>query len=325
MAFCGTCGASLEVDEKFCGHCGTAAPDIAPPSDSDSSQGVDLLPEGLPQPVETIDVIDKQDTDKLKAKQESAPPIQQPPEAPSSGTIPPASQAAPANISSGSRTGLWIAYTIVGGIFALAMLVIAVAGVIYFTEKDNATNLTHNSKQIQNQTSEVTDTVETSKTSTPAPAPVPATSVILNFEEADLSWDEDGKIITERPGDENPGNHLLLFTGEEGDTGFFLPFKISNAHQASKLSFRVQVPAEADINGDSVTFRARIYDSDFNSRFTTASVKPANRWQEVTIELNDIGSLREAISIDVLGAISPIFFDDFRLQPGTSTVVSGLK
>ena len=127
-------------------------------------------------------------------------------------------------------------------------------------------------------------------------------------------WDSSGRVVKEPS---NPQNLVMRITGEE--MGFECPLNLPAAVQSVRVSFRILVPIGLKFdpevpNAKGVRLRVRLYQKGGSSGFQERIIAPAQDWQQVHFDFDNIGSGRAQLGIEALWHADSIYFDDIQLS-----------
>src|SRR5215471_15130358 len=127
-------------------------------------------------------------------------------------------------------------------------------------------------------------------------------------------WDSNGRVVKE-PG--KPQNLVMQITGPD-EMGFDCPLNLPAAVHSLRVSFRILVPLgmkfdpEVEVKG--VRLRVRLYHKGGSSGVKERIRPPAEGWQQIHFDWDDIGSFRGRLGIEALWQADSIYFDDVQVS-----------
>jgi hypothetical protein len=126
-------------------------------------------------------------------------------------------------------------------------------------------------------------------------------------------WESDGKVVKDRG---NPQNLVMQITGPD-EMGFECPLNLPAAVHSLRVSFRILVPLDLKFDPDveikGVRLRARLYGKEGSSGVKERIIPPAQEWQQIQFDWDNIGSFRGRLGIEALWHTGSIYFDDVQV------------
>jgi hypothetical protein len=127
-------------------------------------------------------------------------------------------------------------------------------------------------------------------------------------------WDSSGRVVKE-PG--HPQNLVMQITGPD-EMGFECPLNLPAAVQSVRVSFRILVPLglkfDPEVPQKGVRLRVQLSHKGGSSGIKERIIGPAEGWQQIHFDWDDIGSHRARLGIEAIWQADSIYFDDVQVS-----------